>query len=1124
MHDVTAWLQELGLAKYAERLQNDAIDFDTLPQLTDSRLKQLGVPPGARTKLLAAISVLHGSTTSAAAAPSISVRTRESAPLDAKGERRQITVVFVDIVDSTKLATTLDPEDLTLVMRSFQHACGEVIARYGGHIAQYLGDAIMVYFGWPIAHEDAAERAVRASLEIIEEIKGISDAGPLSVRVGISTGIVVVSGTASGDPSLPSGAIGETPHVASRLQNIAKPDSVVVAESTKRLVSARFDMEALGAQALKGIIEPIYAFRVHGLQNASRFEAAHSQELTPLVGRNSELALLKQRWRDTLDGEGQFVLISGVPGIGKSRIVYELETSIGVEQAFTLRLQCLPHCMQSAFFPVVQQMERLATIKSEDSAEARFAKLRHLLLRATDEIDQVLPSLAGLISEHLDSRGRPMSQTDSPEKSQVLSALLKLLLAASDRKPVLCILEDAQWIDPSTQELLDLVIDGIQNNRVLLLVTSRPEYHPRVSHSGEMTAITLPRLARRQVAHLARLALRDRPVSEQAMQRLIDDSDSIPLFVEELAHGASESQGLRNKRDAGVNTASSPDWVVPETLRDSLMARLDRAPMARSVAQAASVIGREFERDILSSLVPMNSSELDEALAHLQANEIVRKIDKSRSGSYAFKHALVRDAAYDSLLKSSRREIHGRVGAVIEKQRLEIVAGQPELLAYHYDLAGNTSMSLRYWWLGGQRARNRSAYLEAVDMFQKALACLALLPEDQSRNEFELDIQLSLGLCNVAVRGYSGDETRESFDRAYALSTDLDQLEKQKQAIFGLWGHHWMRAQHDRATELAKDLINKAEQRDDAAGRIIGHRCLGSTLFTLGDFVQAREHLEKTISLAQQGGIDMGSTTYAVDPMVAAQLMLAWDLWVLGYPAQALENARDALKQATEEAIPYGMAFAQYVMSAVLLLRGEYRQSLEFSEQSLQLSTKHRISLYALYSRFGQGCALAALGELSNAATAIRESIDKASQASLGYMRAFMLGWLAAVQLAMGDPEAASATLGTQSTDINDTSGRAWEAEVLRLRGDVLLASHPENTSDARRCYRESISVAQRQQARSLELRAATSLARLLKKEGDNHEAHQVLRPIYDWFTEGLETADLKQARILLDDLGEKET
>lgn len=1121
MRDVAAWLQELGLSKYAKAFADHEIDFEALPHLTEKMLEELGLPIGPRARLLAAVARLASppAAPAASAGAARAADTEPAVPLR-QDERRQITVMFCDLVDSTRLSRELDPEDYKAVMQAYQSACGSVIARYEGHISQYRGDGIEVYFGWPAAQEDAAERAVRAGLEIVEAVKASQSPRPLSGRVGISTGIVVISAAGSGDPSIPSGAVGDTPNIAARLEALAGPGGVVIAEATSRLIAGRFDEEPLGPQALKGIAEPIRAFRVRQVrEDSSRFHATHTAGLTPLVGRRTELALLQQRWRDANEGEGQVVYLSGVPGIGKSRIVYELERWIGAEPHVSLRFQCLPHHTQSPLFPVIQRIQRMAKLAPDDSPEARLDKLRTLLALTTDKVDRALPLLAELLSIPVEARHAPVGLSAVQVKIQTLFVLVELLLDLAARRPVFCLIEDAQWIDPSTQELLDLLVDRIGKARILLVVTHRPENQPRAGVHSNVSALNLSRLRRSDVAEMAQLALREHAVSSVVLQRLIDESDAIPLFIEELARGVLESAGARERAGYDARTPSAASWSVPDSLRDSLMARLDRAPQARSVAQMAAVIGREFSYDMLLRVSSLGRAEVDAALAHLQRSEIVQQIDTEPLTRYAFKHALLRDAAYESALRSTRRGIHATVAAALEKESPEIVAAQPELLAYHHGLAGDAAAALRFWMLGGQRARSRSANHEAAGQFQKALECLEALPETPERVRTELEIQLALGLCFIALHGYSADDTRGPFERARALSAQLGEPPKEIQALFGLWGHYWMRARHDRAIELAETLLAKAALLRDPVAVVVGHRAIGSTLFTRGEFVRAREHLERAIRMAAEAdakGLSMG---YAVDPGIAAQLVLAWDLWILGYPARALDNVLQALAQALERGDPYSIAFAHYVTSAVLLLRGEAQGALKEAEASLALSTEHRIGLYALYSRFGRGCALAGLGQHGHALAEIQNGIEEAERTNLRYLRGFMLGWLATARAANGELESALSTIDEAFRHINDDAGRAWEAELHRLRGEILRAARPDAAGDAERSYRDAIAVAVRQRARSLELRASTALAQLLRTQGRRSEALRVLAPVYDWFSEGLDTADLRTARTLLDEL-----
>ena len=565
MSDVSAWLHRLGLGKYAKAFEDNEIEFDFLPHVTENMLEQIGVPVGPRAKLLAAISELGSSPADLSQfEPGEGTKSRSTiGPRPA--ERRQITVMFCDLVDSTKFASGLDPEDFKAVMHAYQSACGAVIERYGGHVSQYHGDGLEVYFGYPLAHEDDAERAVRAGLAVIEAVTAIAGPPRLSVRVGISTGIVVISETGAGDPSIPSSAIGDTPHIAARLQTIAAPNSVVIAEVTKRLISVRIDQEELGPQNLKGIAEPIHAFRVrHVHEDLSRFQAGRAAALTPLVGRRTELALLQQRWRDAKGGEGQVLYVCGVPGIGKSRIVHELDHWIGKQSHFSLKFHCSPHHMQSALFPIIQQIKRLSNLADNDSDLVKLDKIEKLLAKATKQVDKVIPLVAEMISIPSGSRYAPLDLTAVQKKAHTLFVLVDLLLGLSDRRPVLCLLEDAQWIDPSTQELLDLVAGRTEKARILLIVTYRPEHQVRSGVYGNVSGLTLSRLPRREVVEMTQLALRKQSVPTAVMNRIVDESDSIPLFVEELARGVLESGGIKKREASNQRAEPSASWLVPD--------------------------------------------------------------------------------------------------------------------------------------------------------------------------------------------------------------------------------------------------------------------------------------------------------------------------------------------------------------------------------------------------------------------------------------------------------------------------------------------------------------------------------------------------------------------------------
>ncbi|HEY1364187.1 MAG TPA: AAA family ATPase, partial [Xanthobacteraceae bacterium] len=1081
------------------------------PYLTDSVLERIGLPVGPRVKLLAAISELAPRP---AAGPQTGrdERAQGGAIERRQAERRQITVMFCELVDSTRLAGSLDPEDFGRVMQSFQRACGAIIERHEGHVSQYRGDAIEAYFGWPAAYEDASERAVRAGLEVIEAVKAIAGSEPLQVRVGINTGMVMVSESGLGDPSKPSGAVGEALHVAARLLALAAPNSVVIAEATSRLISTRFEREDLGLKDLKGVAAPVRAFRVrHVREDTSRFQAAHAAALTPLVGRRTELAFLQERWRDAKDGEGQTICISGMAGIGKSRIVHELEERIKSEPHFTLSLQCLPHCMQSPLFPVIQQIERLAELASEDSDALKLRKLEKLLSLATVQVDNALPLIAEMLSIPIEGQDALPGQSAQQRKTQTLFVLVEFLLGLAAKRPVLCVIEDAQWIDPSTQELLDLAADRIEEARILLLVTHRPEYS---GVRGNVSGLSVTRLGRRDLAEMARLALRDQTVSPVVMKRIIEDSDSIPLFVEELARGAIDGAGMDNSRPAA--SAS----LVPDSLRDSLVARLDRAPQARNVAEMAAVIGREFSYDMIRSVSSLVDFELDATLAHLEQSEIVHLVDNRASPRYAFKHALVRDAAYELLLKSNRAEIHAKVATVLEKERPETVTGQPELLAYHYARAGLVDPAITYWQRAAERALQRSANVEATHHFGEALALLHTLPVSVERDQQELDLQTRLGATLTTVKGFAAPEVAGAYERARILCRESQDPGQRFSVLRGLWVYDLVCAEWQAASDLAEEMLALAREQRNPGYELEGHRALGMTLLWRGAFVRARDHLEEGRRLYDPAQHHIHAFRFGNDPGIACLVHEAFVLWVLGYPDRALATSRKALALARHLAHPFSLVQALIYSIYIHHCRGEAQIIPELAEEAKALAVEHGFPFWLAEAGIMSGWAISALGKAKGGIDRLRVGISDflATGARMDKPR-----WLALLAETCGtnnQPQEGLKAVSEALSVVEQTNECFFQARLCQLRGELLLKEGSSGAAaQAEVCFQEALSIARLQEAKSWELCAATSLARLWCAQFKRREARDLLAPVYGWFTEGFETADLREARTLLDEL-----
>jgi len=1109
--DIAEWLGRQGLGQYAQTLAENHIDYSVLPDLTEDDLEKLGLSLGHRKKLLRAIDAVWGTRQARDTTKVARTGAEATSPVQHReAEFRQITVMFCDLVGSTQLSEKLDPEDLQKIIDSYRRECSTAIRRYGGEVARYLGDGVLAFFGWPYAHEDDAPRAVHAALEIVSVVTKISESVTLACRVGVCSGPVVVGEIRNSTASWSMDAVGETPNIAARLQTLAEPDTVLISESTRRLVSATFDLQGLGPQALKGITEPVRAYRVLAAKSAgSRFEAAHAGTLTPLVGRSSELRLLLDRWEKVKEGDGQVILLSGIPGVGKSRLLHELKSHVEQEPHILLHHQCSPYHNQSAFHPVIEQIEQAAHLIAREADADKITKLQAYLPRSTNSSIEPLLLIANLLSISTDNQQHLSELTPQQIKNRTISTLVEMLLAFSVQRPTLCIFEDAHWLDASTLELLELMISRIAHARVLLIVSSRPEFRPTWLAHANVSTHSLTRLSQAEVKTMIRDLLRGGNMPQKLVDQIIEKADGVPLFIEELTSSTLSAP----LRETLGHTEQPASLRVPETLSDALMERLDRAAPSRRVAQIAAVIGREFSDDLLSAAARIDEEDMQSALSLLEQADIIYRVGISPFVRFAFKHVLLRDAIYDSLLKSKRQQIHADIAAILVHDFPKLVENQPEVLALHYQEASNHQMAIRYWFESGQRAVAHSANVEAIANFRKALQLLNALPETPERIKQEIDIQLALGIPLIAVRGYTAAETREAFSRARTLCLRLGDIPEYFQALFGLWGNHWMCGKNDEALRMADEFLSRSRALSDPVLLMVANRVMGSTLLTLGDFQSSASHFEETIRLSTGREERPLYNLYMVGPRAASLLLLSWDLWILGYPDQALSRVSEALALGKDLGHPYTVAFAHYMTSVVHLLRGDAAHALESAERSFEMSQEQRFSLYAILSRISRGRAIGELGRLGEARVELTQGIDEARRNGVGFMLPMMDSWLADVHTKTGENEYALSFVERALTNIGDVTGRSWEAELHRQRAQILLALDPSKLREAESHLQKSIEVARGQSAKSLELRAATNLAELWRAQGRPDEARALLEPICHWFNEGAETADLKQAR-----------
>jgi len=1111
--DIEKWLRGLGLQQYAASFRDNAIDAEVLPELTEADFEKLGVVLGHRKRLLKAIATL--------AAPTPVVRATPVGPARSHGdgaERRHLTVMFCDLVGSTLLASRLDPEDLREVFGRYHRCVAETIAHFDGFVAKYMGDGVLVYFGYPQAHEDDAERAVRAGLALGQAVQALRPKGEeLAVRIGIATGLVVVGDLIGSGESQERGVVGEAPNLAARLQSLAEPKAVVIASETRRLVGELFECAELAPMLAKGFAEPVQAWQV--LRESavdSRFEAFHAGgRLTLLIGREDELDFLRRHWRQAEGGAGQAVLLAGEPGIGKSRLVVAMQDELQGVPHTRLRYFCSSHHQDSAFYPVVTQLKRAAGFKGEDGGEARLQKLRAVLAPDTDPEDVAL--LAELLS--LPAEGLPLPSALSPQrkKERLLDALLRQLEALARQNPVLMVIEDAHWIDPSSREFLDLTIERILHLPILLLVTFRPEFQPTWAGRQNVTTLTLNRLSRLELAEMVGRITGGKALPDEVLEQIVERTDGVPLFVEELTRSLLESGLLEEQAHGFALTGTLPPQAIPTTLQGSLMARLDRLAPIREVAQVGAVVGREFSYELLGAVAPFSGDELREALDRLVASELIFRIGTPQEPSYSFKHALVQEAAYASLLRERRRQLHARIATVLESQYREVVRTQPEELARHYAAAGLNSEAIGYYRKAATRAIAASANTEAIAHLRKGLELLQSLPPSLERRMGELDFQMTLGSPLIATRGWGGSEVEASYGRAVELCEGMGEAPELFRCLCGLWVFHLVRAKLDGALELARRLLGISGRFGGPEAPLDAHFAMGCTCYWRGDLASARVHLERALSLYDVERYRNRAMPYGQDPGVAGGIHLAQCLWLLGHPDQALEQIRASLAGAKEVAHTFSLGMALDFGARLHHMRREPELAAGSARALMELAAEQQFGLFTFDSLIMEGLARLDGGE--DAVEQIRRALDGRLATGNELVQPFFLTELARRFVQAGRINDAIETLQEALSRIGHTGGRWWEAEAHRVMGDLLLQRSSGDLNGAEDSYQRAIEQSRQQNAKSLELRATTSLARLWRDQNKRTEARNLLAPVYGWFTEGFDTPDLREAKALLIEL-----
>lgn len=1043
-----------------------------------------------------------------------------------EAERRQLTVMFIDLVASTQLASQLDPEDLRDVVRAYQTACTEVITRFEGHIAQLLGDGLLVYFGYPVAHEDDAHRAVRTGLGILDAMGDLNaalqrDKGlQLGVRLGIHTGLVVIGemGSAGRQEQL---ALGEVPNLAARLQGLATPNTLVISEATLRLVEGYFTCEALGEQTLRGVAQPLQVYQVLKESGvSSRLDIASAHGLTPLVGRESEVTLLLERWEQAKVGQGQVVLLSGDAGIGKSRLVQMLKDHVAREPHTRWECRSSPYFENTALFLVTDLFQRLLQFHAEDTPDAKLGKLEQALSQYRLPIEETVSLLAPLLSltvpEH---RYPPLNLSPQRQRQKTLETIVALLQEQAERQPVLFIVEDLHWTDPTTLELLNLLTEQIPTTSILVLLTCRPHFQPAWHHRSYLSEVTIHRLSHTQVEHIVTRLTDGRTLPTEVIQQIVAKTDGVPLFVEEMTKSLLESGQFTAVDGHYELVGLLSTLTIPTTLQDSLMARLDRLMTGKVIAQLGATIGRQFSYALLQHVSQLDANTLQRELARLVDAELVYQRGIPPQSTYVFKHALIQDAAYQSLLKSTRQQYHQRIGQVLEAQFPEITQTQPELLAHHYTEAGLTEQGVYYWYTAGQRASERSAHVEAIADLRQGLALLQTLPETPKRLQREVDMHIALGASLIATKGQGSSEVGEAYTYARQLCEHLNDPSQLFPVLRGLWYVYHARAKLQTAHGFGEQLLAIAQHTQDAAMLVAAHRALGTTSLYMGKPAPALRHLTQGISRYDPQQHRSSVLRYGEDVGVVCSSHAAWALWRLGYPDQGLARCQEAVTLAHQCAHPFSLSFALCAAAVFYQYRREGCATQEYADAAIRLAQEQGFPIWMAFGAMPRGWALTQQG-------VAQAGIEQMHQGLIGFRatgaeneRPYFLGLLAETYGTIAQPAAGLMILMEALTAVDNTGVRAYEPELYRLKGALLLQQNSDNATEAEICFQHAISIAQNQQAKSFELRTATSLARLWQQQGKRQEAQDLLAPVYGWFTEGFDTADLKDAKALLDEL-----
>jgi len=1033
--------------------------------------------------------------------------------------------MFCDPVDSTALAGRLDPEELREHVRAYQSASAEVIARYEGHIAQYLGDGLLVYFGYPAAHEDDAQRAVRSALGIVDAVatldarqarSGVS----LAVRVGIHTGLVVV-GEVGGGSRREQLALGETPNVAARLEPLAAPGTIVISAATQRLIEARFTCRDLGVHHLRGVAasQPVYQVLAERTA-AGRGESAPVAGATPLVGREREVALVLERWEAAVEGTGQVVLLSGEAGIGKTRITQTVfERLMDVRHA-RLDGRCSPFRQHSPMHVVVELLQSAIGFERDDTPEMLARRLERTVAEIGLPLVEAVPLLASLLGLPIAGDSPVFAWAPERRRQRTIEIVLDVFRGLAARHPLLVLVEDLHWMDASTLDLLTVLVDQVATIPICVLLTARPDFNPPWAARSHTTQITLTRLPRRQTEQMILSVAGNKPLPAEVLQHVVKGADGVPLFVEEITKMVLESGLLRDRDDHYELAAPLRPLAIPTTLRDSLTARLDRLAEAKPVAQLAAAIGREFSYELLQAVSPLDPSGLQRELARLVAAELLYQRGLPPAASYIFKHALIQEAAYQSLLRTTRQQYHRRIVTVLAERFPQIGELNPELVAHHYSEANLPAEAIPHWRRAGENAVRRSAYREATAHFERGLELIHALSDSRERDRQELGLLMGLGPVLFATRGFAAPEVAHSYARARELCDRLGDVPEVFPTLWGQWGVLILRGVVDEALEIGEQLHAFARPSTDTALQLQAYHALWPTHMYRGELQASLEDLTRGLALYDlDRHRSLAFTFGGHDARVCGLAFNTFTLGLLGRFREALACGRLTYDVARALAHPHSQANGHAWVSLAYVVFGDLEQARAEADAGLAVSTEHGFPQWAAAAAVARGATLAGSGEIDAGIIEMRRGLADWQATGAGVMIPVYLGLIAAAELARGAIATALRLIDEASRRIEVHGERMYEAEIHRLRGETLLAGPRPDSTQAESCFLRAIAVAEAQQARCLELRAATSLAGLWQRQGRRDDARRTLAEAARWFSEDIETSVLRDARRLLHQL-----